>query len=101
MCVAGSNADPPHSAPPSKPGNITVSLPTLFGAYIPSLINVLNLASAYSCACGERFVSKSSVSNCRENGTGFVGTVCTVAAISPGTVLAGYFRVSIGNNGVP
>src|SRR6185312_2926327 len=44
--LSGSNADPPHSAPPSKPGNTTVSRPAASGTNKPSLLNVANLSSA-------------------------------------------------------
>ena len=53
------------------------------------------------CASGVRVVSMSSVSSCRANGFGLVGSGCVSAAVSPGTSLAGYFRYSIGNSGVP
>ena len=50
---------------------------------------------------GVRLVSRSAVSNCRANGAGFVGTGCVSLALSPGTVVGGNFRSSIGNNGSP
>ena len=40
--VSGSNADPPHSAPPSNPGNTTVSRSVPIGMNCPSLRNVRN-----------------------------------------------------------
>ena len=64
-------------------------------------MNFANCSSAHWCASGVRLVSMSSVSTCRANGAGLVGSTCVSAATSPGTVLAGYFRDSMGNSGLP
>src|ERR1035437_3682314 len=39
--------------------------------------------------------------SCRENGSGLIGNGCSEAATSPGTVLAGTLRYSIGKRGAP
>src|SRR4029077_11374843 len=101
IAVCVSTAEPPHSAPPSNPGKITVSFPTLNGTNCPSLRNFRKLSSAHWCASGVRVVSISSLRNCRANGAGLVGNGCSEAATSPGTVVGGYLRYSIGKSGFP
>src|SRR5580700_3039630 len=95
IAVCVSTADPPHSGPPSNPGKITVSFPTLNGTNCPSLRNFLNFSSAQACASGVRLVSISSLRNCRAKGAGLRGNGCSEAALSPGTSLGGYLRYSM------
>src|SRR2546422_3799444 len=72
--VSGSNAGPPHSAPPSMPGNATVSLPTVAGTNGPPLIIFRSCANTAACAWGVRVVSMSSVRISLAKGAGLVGT---------------------------
>src|SRR5687767_2326688 len=94
--ILGSSAEPPHSAPPSKPGKITVDLPTMNGVNCPSLWKVLNWSSAHWWTSGVRLVSMSSVNRCLAKGAGFKGKGWVRDVTSPSTVLAGTRRYSIG-----
>src|SRR6185437_4793365 len=62
---------------------------------------VLNCFTAQECASGVRVVSMSSVTLCRVNGAGKVGTGCVGEAFSPGTVLAGKGVSTMGKSDFP
>ena len=98
--VSGSYAAPPHSAPPSKPGKITVPC-RLPGMNCPSLLTSRKRASAAQCASGVRVVSISAVRRWRAKGSGSRGRGCSPAVISPSRSEGGTLRYSIGNSGRP
>jgi len=68
---SGSNAAPPHSAPPSTPGKMIV--PSNEGGAKKPLEYFLKRARTSACASGVRVVIMSSVKPCRVNGGGFTG----------------------------
>ena len=95
--------DPPHSAPPSKPGKTTVWLADGKRHELPVAAEASELlerplraprASA-SSACPRS-------ARCRANGVGFVGMRLRVGRhLARRRRSAGYCRYSIGNSGVP
>ncbi len=69
--LSGSNAAPPHSAPPSNPGN-TMMPRSVGGANMP-VPNERKRSSTAAWASGVRRVSIASVSPWRANGGGASG----------------------------
>ena len=67
--MPGSNAAPPHSAPPSNPGK-TIVPSNDGGANMPDF-SFRNRSSTAACASGVRRVSIASVRPWRANGGGF------------------------------
>src|SRR5438067_312552 len=96
----GSNAAPPHSPPPSNPGNTMVPS-RLGGTNWPALRTFRKRSSTAACASDVRFVGMSSVRICRENAGGFNGSGCFDERYSPSTPSVGTPRSSIGNTGLP
>ena len=96
---AGSKATPPHSAPPSKPGNTTVPSND-GGSNIPERMARKRFSTS-ACASGVRVVSIASVRPCRANGAGFTGRGCVGEANSPSTRDGGTGRSSIGKSEAP
>ena len=94
-------AEPPHSAPPSKPGITTVACSVLNGLYGPSLTKWLNCSLAQAFISGVRVVSIFSVSPWRAKGAGAVGNGWLGDAFSPGIALGGTATSSIGNSDSP
>ena len=91
---------PPHSPPPSIPGNRIVPC-RLGGSNSPPFRSADHSARTASSARGVRFVIRSSVKRCRVNGGGRVGSTCVAASCSPSISDAGAFSCSIGNSGWP
>src|SRR5258706_9958532 len=98
--LLGSNAAPPHSPPPSKPGKNNVPR-KLGGVNIPFESTLRNFSNTAACALGVRLVIMSSVNVCRVNGGGFTGYGCTGESFSPSTGDAGTLRYFTGNSGFP
>src|SRR5215213_8987018 len=96
---SGSNAAPPHSAPPSNPGN-TIVPSNDGGARYPDFI-LRKRSSTAACASGVLVVSIASVTPCLANGGGLVGNGCASATCSPSTADGGALRYSIGKSDTP
>ena len=80
--VSGSKAEPPHSAPPSKPGKIIVPC-VLGGTNWPPLRTRRSRSRTAAREAGEMSVASSSVKACRAKAGGFTGTGWVGHARSP------------------
>src|SRR6056297_376207 len=100
MPVFGSTAAPPHSAPPSKPGNISVPS-TLGGSHGFDERISLKRFNIPGRDEDEILLISSLLKNCLANGEGFSGTGCVGQAFSPSRSEAGTSVSKIGNSGSP
>jgi hypothetical protein len=96
---SASNAAPPHSPPPSTPGNTIV--PSKDGGVNIPVLSVLNSFSTAACASGVRRVSISSVRLWRVKGGGLSGYGCVSESRSPSIGDGGTFFEPTGKSGAP
>src|SRR5690625_6956211 len=92
---------PPRHAPTCRPGIKIVPAPVPGGSYSPRLLNFFNSSFAQAFFSGERSVRSSSVSPCRENGSGFKGIGWVGQACSPSREEEGTGLSSIGKRDSP
>ena len=98
--VSGSNAAPPHPAPPMIPGIWMV--PWSDGGVNTGPVRYFcTSANASALICGVTSSTSSSVKPCFANGAGLVGNGCEGQARSPGTSEGATGRSSRGHTGSP
>src|SRR5262245_1690292 len=103
---SGSAAVVPQFEPPMLPGMEMVSSPTKVGMNNPpcgpgpTCAFAIRARNVWYCSGGNSHgFTSSTVNVCLANGAGFVGNGCVGQDCSPGTVLCGTGRSSIGQSG--
>src|SRR5260221_6541114 len=98
--VSGSTAAPPHSPPPSNPGNIQT--PSLLGGVKGALyLILLNFSINSLFVSGSRLATSSGPKCWRAKGSGRVGIGCVGQASSPARSDTGTGLSSTGKMGSP